>query len=130
MTIVYIEEEGGSIWICSEQSTADDSGIESADVDLNGLTHPTGCYTLNTGALVLIQAKADTYDANLEQEWCRVELAAADIQIAYLIDGDTRQSPPPSDWYTYRKELRNRVTSGVIIGDPSSAGRPTRPAVT
>ncbi len=75
-------------------------------------------------------SKVATCLAEVEQEWCITELNLADIQIAFLIDGDTRQSPPPSDWYTYRKELRNRVTGGVIIGDPSPSGRPVRPAVT
>ena len=130
MAIVYIEEVGGSIRICSKQATADALGIASADLDVDGLSHPTSCYTLDTGVITLIQAKADTYDADLEQEWCRSELAEADIQIAFLIDGDVRQSPPPSDWYGYRKELRNRVTGGVIIGDPSTSGRPVKPAVT
>jgi hypothetical protein len=123
MAIVFIEEVGGSIRICSKQATADALGIESADLDVDGLAHPTGCYTLDTGVITLIQANADVYDADLEQEWCRSELAAADIEIAYLIDGDPRQSPPPSDWYGYRKALRDRVQGGVIIG----ASRPVSP---
>jgi hypothetical protein len=130
MAIVYIEEVGGSIRICSKQATADALGIESADLDVNGLTHPASCYTLTAGVITMIQANADTYDADLEQVWCKSELAFADIQIAYLIDGDVRQSPPPSDWYAYRKDLRNRVTGGLIIGDPTNAGRPPRPVIT
>lgn len=84
----------------------------------------------NTPEPEFTQSELDVQAGATEQEWCRAELAVADIQIAYLIDGDTRQSPPPSDWYTYRKDLRNRVTGGVIIGDPTPTGRPTRPEVT
>ena len=122
MTIVFIEEVGGPVRVCSKQATADLLGVESADVDLTTYTHPAH-YTLVSGVMTLIQAEHDAYDVAEEREWISAELLYADIQIAYLDDGDTRQSPPPSDWREYRKALRNRVQAGVIVG-PS---RPVRP---
>lgn len=55
--------------------------------------------------------------------WVKHELKGADIQILYHQDSDTRKVATLTEWRQYRKDLRNYVKNGQIVGD-----RPTKPA--
>ena len=122
MAIVFIEEVGAPIRVCSKQATADKLGIASADVDLEGITHRTEHYTLSGGVLVELTDVITEAAVVAEDAWIKEEMANADIQIAILEDGDPRGKASIASWRSYRKDLRNRVTGGVITGT-----RPVRP---
>lgn len=65
--------------------------------------------------------------ATQEQDWVNSEMEVVRDAIDELEDGDPRGRADISSWRSYRKKLRNRVTDGVIINDPDTAGRPDRP---
>jgi hypothetical protein len=116
MAIVFIEEVGGSVRICSKQATADALGIASADVDLIDLLHPTEHYTLVDGSLVELTEDITAAAVVVEQEWVNTQLAESDNAIRKHNDGHTRVVGTKAAWRVYRNALRDRVQDGVIIG--------------
>lgn len=61
-------------------------------------------------------------NASNEQEWVNSEMIICRNAIDELEDGDPRARSTIVAWRQYRKDLRNHVVSGVIMGS-----RPARP---
>lgn len=57
-----------------------------------------------------------------EQDWVIERMNDADKSISKHLDGDARATSTEQAWRGYRKELRNYVKCGVVIGI-----RPTEP---
>lgn len=62
-----------------------------------------------------------------EQEWVESEIVAANKEVRKHDDNHGRVNGTKPQWQAYRNALRDRVIGGVIQGDPSKAGRPSRP---
>ena len=122
MAIVYIEEVGGPIRVCSKQATADALGVTSADVDLSELAHPTEHYTLLDGVLVELTDVITEAAVVAEEAWVTEQLTDADVAVRKHDDGHGRVDGTKAEWRTYRNALRDHIQSGVIMGS-----RPTKP---
>lgn len=57
-----------------------------------------------------------------EDQWVYTEMQLADNEIHTLEDADPRGKGTIEQWRQHRRNLRNRVTDGVIIGN-----RPEKP---
>jgi hypothetical protein len=122
MAIVFIEEVGAPIRVCSKQVTAERLGIAWADVDLTNLEHLTEHYTLSGGSLVELTAVIDAAVVEAEKRWVEEQLVEADNAIRKHNDLHSRTVATKAEWRTYRNALRDHVISDVVQGT-----RPTQP---
>jgi len=76
-----------------------------------------------SGAFVFSQEMVDECALSVAIPFVDEELSLSDIQLNYHADSDSRAVSTAAAWRVYRKELRNYITDGVVVG--SQPVRPT-----
>jgi len=106
MSIVFIEEVGAPIRVCSKEATALALGVAHADLDLSELVHPTEHYTLVDGKLVELTELITKTKIEVTNKDARAKLAETDW---YYIRFQETGVAVPESITLERQEMRELV---------------------
>ena len=128
MSIVFIDEAGGSLRECGTQSTAERYGIAWVDIDTSVLNHEPHLYTLVEGVPTLLEDAAFAEDVGVIEEAYRGDLqklrngsAQEEVDTFHpkIAAAEAYQHGTATDYQNYYLGINEKAVGGLVIIDDS-----------